>query len=117
MDALCLEVGEELAPLHLCLGRRAASDPVASLDGVGYLVGYLDPDSPPPRETAKEEDTPPATAEESTPEPERAQTPPPEVQEDARWPTHTLSGEMLTFDFGPLALGPRRVHLALMFEW
>ena len=74
---------------------------------------------PPPRETAKEEDTPPATAEESTPEPERAQAPapPPEVQEDARWPTHTLSGEMLTFDFGPLALGPRRVHLALMFEW
>ena len=29
----------------------------------------------------------------------------------------TFSGEMVTLDMGPLALGPRRVHLALMYEW
>ena len=28
-----------------------------------------------------------------------------------------ISGEILTLDFGPLARGPRRVHLALMYEW
>ena len=38
----------------------------------------------PPRETAKEEDTPAAAAGESAPEPDGAQTPPPEDQEDAR---------------------------------
>ena len=27
------------------------------------------------------------------------------------------AGEMLTIDFGPLALGPRRVHLALLYKW
>ena len=31
-------------------------------------------------------------------------------------PPGSLSGEMLTLAFGPLALGPRRVHLALMYR-
>ena len=51
----------------------------------------------------------------------RIRDPPDEGQEDARGaypsPSGSLSGEMLTLDFGPLALGPRRVHLALMYEW
>ena len=49
---------------------------------------------------------------------EEAETPPDEGQEDARGahpPSGSLLGEMLTLDFGPLA--PRRVHLALMYEW
>ena len=74
----------------------------------------------PPKETVKEEDTPPAAASDLTSEPEGAQAPPTEGQEDARGaypPPGSLSGEMITFDMGPLALGPRRVHLALMYEW
>ena len=26
-------------------------------------------------------------------------------------------GEMMTLDLGPMATGPRRVHLSLMYEW
>ncbi|XP_078327730.1 uncharacterized protein LOC144623224 [Crassostrea virginica] len=32
-------------------------------------------------------------------------------------PPGTFSGEMVTLHMGPLALGPRRVHLTLMYEW
>ena len=74
----------------------------------------------PPKEAAEEEDTPPAAAGESAQEPEGAQAPPPENQEDA-WganlPPGSLSGGMITFDMRPMALGPRQVHLALMYEW
>ena len=75
------------------------------------------PLEPPARETDKEEDTPAAAAGEPAPGSEEAETPPDEGQEDARGanpPSGSLSGEMLTIDFGPLGLGPRRVHLALL---
>ena len=75
------------------------------------------PLEPPARETDKEEDTPAAAPGEPAPGSEEAETPPDEGQEDARGanpPSGSLSGEMLTIDFGPLGLGPRRVHLALL---
>ena len=79
------------------------------------------PQESPARETDKEEDTPASAAGDPAPGSEEAENPPPdEGQEDARGanpPSGSLSGEMLTIDFGPLALGPRRVHLALLYEW
>ena len=71
-------------------------------------------------EMGKEEDPPAAAAGEPAPGSEETETPPDEGQEDARGanpPSGSLSGEMLTIDYGPLALGPRRVHLALLYEW
>ena len=78
------------------------------------------PPESPARETDKEDETPAAAAGEPAPGSEEAETPPDGGQEDARGanpPSGSLSGEMLTIDFGPLALGPRRVHLALPYEW
>ena len=78
------------------------------------------PPEPPAGETGKEEDFPAAAAGEPAPGSEETETPPDEGQEDARGanpPSGSLSGEMLTIDYGPLALGPRRVHLALLYEW
>ena len=68
------------------------------------------PSDSPPKEASGEEVTTTEAAKEMTPEPKGAQAPPSEGQEDAQ-------GEMVTLDMGPLALGPRRVHLALMYEW
>ena len=78
------------------------------------------PQESPARESDKEEDTPAAAAGEPAPGLEEAETPLDKGQEDARGanpPSGSLSGEMLTIDFGPLALGPCRVHLALLYEW
>ena len=78
------------------------------------------PQESPARESDKEEDTPVAAAGEPAPGSEEAETPLDKGQEDARGanpPSGSLSGEMLTIDFGPLALGPCRVHLALLYEW
>ena len=44
-----------------------------------------------------------------------AQVPPPEDSKDAQGaysPPGTHSGDMITFDMGPLALGSRQVHLS-----
>lgn len=78
------------------------------------------PSDSPLKEASGEEVATTEAAEETTPEPEDAQAPAPVSQEDARGaypPPWTFSGEMVTLDMGPLALGPRRVHLALMYEW
>ena len=69
----------------------------------------------PPRETGKEENTPAVAAGEPAPGSAEAETQPEEGQEVARGayppsPSGSLSGKMLTLDFGPLALGPRRDH-------
>ena len=76
------------------------------------------PSDSPPKEASGEEVATTEAAEETTPEPEDAQAPPPEGQEDA-WdlPTPGDLLRMVTLDMGPLALGPCRVHLALMYEW
>ena len=49
--------------------------------------------------------------EETAPDPEGAQAPPPEGSEDARGdysPPGTFSGEIVTYDMKPSTLGPRR---------
>ena len=72
----------------------------------------------PPKEMAKEEDTPPASRHlnrtEHRPLLLRARSAPGGLPSQG-----SLSGEMLhvALDFGPLALGPRRVNLARMYEW
>ena len=63
------------------------------------------PPEPPAGETGKEEDFPAAAAGEPAPGSEETETPPDEGQEDARGanpPSGSLSGEMLTIDFGRL---------------
>ena len=78
------------------------------------------PSDSPPKEASGEEVATTEAAEDMTPESERAQAPPPEGQEGTRGaypPPGTFSGEMVTLDMGPLALGPRRLHLTLMYEW
>ena len=144
MDALCLEVGEE-PPYTYTLAGELHPALLLHWRVQAYLVGNLDLDSRqeyrglfpglrvngrplqaftmnpgPHKEAAEEEDIPLAAAGESAQEPEGAQAPPPEGQEDARGanlPPGSLSGGMITFDLRPMGLGPRQVHLALMFEW
>ena len=78
------------------------------------------PSDSPSKEASREEVATTEAAEEMTPEPEGARAPRTESQEDAQggFPSPgTFSGEMVTLNMGPLALGPRWVHLALMYEW
>ena len=79
------------------------------------------PLSPPLVPPSPEEANPEAGQEaEQEAEPEGAQAPQPECQEDARGaypPPGIITGEMMTLDLGPMATGPRRVHLSLMYEW